>query len=258
MSGIQASTLNQSIASLLSPQGKSSGQSGAQNAMQQFLNSVDASQAAESGTGTGASASTVANTYARISAQLSMEYQSVRLISDETGQQFTQETFNYSFQANIELAIEGADTDVSGVISELEDFFSPENTASRILDFALAQYKPKDGADTEATRQTFSDTMGGLIQKGFDKAQAILGNLPDSIAEGIETTHKTVFDGLANFVKNGLAANQDEKTANIMAYYQAFKQNISITETAGTGITYNLYGKTSPARSGTGLMDVSA
>ena len=104
---------------------------------------------------------------------------------------------------------EGAqETQAASPLDKLMAYFSPEKTAQRILDFALS-YFPKskqyqEQGDTETGRQSFADFIGQSVQKGFDKAQKILGKLPESIQSGIDTTHTIVFDGLSMFVQKGL------------------------------------------------------
>lgn len=198
----------------------------------------------------GGNLASLGNFSGSVSAQINIEYQSLRLLSDATGSTLTQESFQFSFSATFEFLASSQSTqnpfesfNMDSVIADMQDLFSPENTAQRIADFALAQYKPSGEGDTEETRTDFISYIGEFVQKGFDEAARILGYLPDEIAAGVDQTHELVFGAFDDFISNGLAANQDERTSNVMAFYEAFNQNISITETTGRQFTYNLYGQ---------------
>ncbi len=69
--------------------------------------------------------------------------------------------------------------------------------------------------------------MRGAIQKGFDEAQAILGELPDPVQEDIDKTHEIVFQGLDDFVASGLAP---EKRApeGVYARIEAYRMELSL------------------------------
>jgi len=108
------------------------------------------------------------------------------------------------------------DTDtMDGALDKMREFFSPENTAQRIFDFAVSQYPLHlDGAeDTEETRQAFADFIGDAIQEGFDEAAAILGVLPESVQAEINETHELVFAKLDAFVQNGYEQTEEEATS---------------------------------------------
>ena len=121
-------------------------------------------------------------------------------------------------------------------MAKLKEYFSPEATADRILDFSLGffgnskQYK-EDG-NTEESRQNFADVIGAAIQKGFDQALGILGNLPSETQDEVDETHTRVFDGLDNFVKTGSKdGNEDEEVKepafDFAAYSSVFEMNYS-------------------------------
>ncbi len=100
------------------------------------------------------------------------------------------------------------ETAENNLLTRLQEYFSPENTARRILDVATSFFSLSDafknGGDTETARQSFADFIGGAIEQGFSSARATLGDLPDTVSAGIDKTHSLVFSGLEDFVKNGI------------------------------------------------------
>lgn len=150
-------------------------------------------------------------------AQFEVNYQSLRSINSSQGIETSQESF--SFQASYEFLQnasggeplqtgkepEAGDQDT---LTQLQDYFSPENTAQRILDvatsfFAVSETGQKEG-NTEAGRKKFAEFIGGAINTGFSQAREILGKISEEIETGIEKTHSLVFAGLDDFIKNGI------------------------------------------------------
>ena len=115
-------------------------------------------------------------------------------------------------------------------LANLRDYFSPEKTADRILDFSLGFFgnsqQYKEGGNTEESRQSFADIIGAAIQKGFDQALGTLGKLPEKTQEEVDETHTRVFDGLDNFIKTGSKDDEDKYTG-IQAYSSVFEMNYS-------------------------------
>ncbi len=88
---------------------------------------------------------------------------------------------------------------------ELLDFFSPKNTANRILDFTTGffdlyaqNHQDESGEDKI---NGFSTLIGDAIQKGFEEAEKILGDFEElgPIGEKIEETYQMVLKGLNEF-----------------------------------------------------------
>ncbi len=100
--------------------------------------------------------------------------------------------------------------------TSLSEYFSPEATAERILDFALSFFEMSDAyqemGDTEEARQAFADYIGEAIQKGFDQAMDILGNLSEYAQDTVDQTHELVFQGLEDFVSG---ASDDDAVVSI-------------------------------------------
>lgn len=73
--------------------------------------------------------------------------------------------------------------------SALEDYFSPEKTADRIVTFAtnfLDAYldNHNDETDREGTLAEFRELIEGAIDKGFDQAREMLGASLNEVGEG--------------------------------------------------------------------------
>lgn len=86
-----------------------------------------------------------------------------------------------------------------------KNYFSPENTANRIYNFATSFYETflagTGKEDSEASRQEYKDIIGSAIDEGFGQALDILGDLPDEVSSQIQTTHDLIFEKLDKFVK---------------------------------------------------------
>ncbi len=127
------------------------------------------------------------------------------------------------------------ETNASDPFAQFMDYFSPEKTADRILDFSLGFFgnsqQYKEGGNTEDSRQSFADIIGAAIQKGFDQALGTLGKLPDKTQEEVDDTHTRVFDGLDNFIKTGSKDGKEAKepSFDFAAYSSVFEMNYSST-----------------------------
>lgn len=68
-----------------------------------------------------------------------------------------------------------------------DDYFSPENTANRILEFMKSLW---DGSKEQFT------ILAKAIDQGIDEAKEILGNTPDWLGQTINKTVDLVHEGL--------------------------------------------------------------
>ena len=86
-----------------------------------------------------------------------------------------------------------------------KNYFSPENTANRIYNFATSFYETflagTGKEDSEASRQEYKDIISSAIDEGFGQALDILGDLPDEVSSQVQTTHDLIFEKLDKFVK---------------------------------------------------------
>ncbi|MFO0947600.1 MAG: DUF5610 domain-containing protein [Planctomycetota bacterium] len=86
-----------------------------------------------------------------------------------------------------------------------QDYFSPENTAKRITDFALSGFGKYGGTtagdNSQEARQKYADYILPAIDKGFADARKLLGLLPDSISQQIDDTRSLIGDRFDQFVK---------------------------------------------------------
>jgi hypothetical protein len=112
-------------------------------------------------------------------------------------------------------------------LTKLRDYFSPENTAQRILEIAIGFFPLRESApketDTEATRQAFSEFIGGAIDQGFRQARQHLWDLPGDIQNGLDQTHSLIMDGLSRFVQGDIAPESTDVGA-ILAKIGRFHQ----------------------------------
>ena len=88
------------------------------------------------------------------------------------------------------------------------DYFSPENTANRIADFALGGFSFFEGGKAAAensqdSRQRFADFILPAIDQGIREALDILGDMPSPILEDVEQTRDLIGERFDAFV-NGL------------------------------------------------------
>lgn len=174
--------------------------------------------------------------YAR--AQYEVNYQAMQAVSSADGMQMRQ--VNFSIKASFEFLSytagqvppeNGAGGDSAApvdLMEQLREFFSPEKTAERILDFSLGFFPRskafKEGGDTEDSRNQFADVMRDAIQKGFDQALSMLGELPEETAQEIDETHDLVFDGLDRFVTDGL--DPDKVSGGVFERIESYQMEL--------------------------------
>ncbi|MCC8189798.1 MAG: DUF5610 domain-containing protein [Planctomycetes bacterium] len=145
------------------------------------------------------------------------------------------------------------------IMSGLKDYFSPERTADRILDFATAFFPLSDAykkyGDTEEAREEFAELMRNAIQKGFDQALGQLGAVPKSVMDGIDKTHELVFQGIEDFVKNGLNGQKQEDGiyAALEQFALSFEVNYSHKSVTVSSGTYGANGETQAAQTASAL-----
>ncbi|WEJ63508.1 DUF5610 domain-containing protein [Thiomicrorhabdus lithotrophica] len=86
------------------------------------------------------------------------------------------------------------------------DYWTPENTAKRIVEGATAFISGFQAAHPELEGEElinkFLEVVGGGVNQGFDEAKGILGDLDvlkGNIADNIATTFQLVQDGMQSF-----------------------------------------------------------
>ena len=96
------------------------------------------------------------------------------------------------------------------------EYWTPENTAKRIVEGASAFFASFQTANPElegeALMDKFIDVVGGGLSKGFDEARSILGDLnvlEGDISDNIDLTYGLVQDGLETYQKEFLASLAD-------------------------------------------------
>ncbi|MDR1536027.1 MAG: DUF5610 domain-containing protein [Planctomycetota bacterium] len=120
--------------------------------------------------------------------------------------------------------------DPNDFLDQLNDYFSPEKTAGRIVDFSTAFFPNsaafKSKGDTEEARNEFAEMMRAAIQKGFDQAMGVLGKVPDQVQANIDRTHELTFQGMDDFVKNGL--NRQKESEGVYASLEQWSLSFSL------------------------------
>ncbi|MCD8141406.1 MAG: DUF5610 domain-containing protein [Planctomycetaceae bacterium] len=135
-------------------------------------------------------------------------------------------------------------------LTGMKDYFGPEATSGRIVDFATMYFplsqEYKDGGDTEEARKAYSERMGKAIQKGFDQALGTLGAVPHNVMDGINKTHELTFKGLEDFVKNGM--NKQKQDAGVYESLEKFAFSFEM-KYSQTSVKYNTYDSRGHAQS---------
>lgn len=98
------------------------------------------------------------------------------------------------------------------------DYWTPENTAKRIVDAATmflgGFQKANPDLEGEELMNKFMDVVGGGLTQGFDEAKGILGDLDvlkGDIATNIDSTYQLVQDGMQNFKNQYLGIDTTEE-----------------------------------------------
>jgi len=190
-------------------------------------------------------------------AQFEANYQVLRSINSSQNLATSQEFFafkaSYEFLQNasggesLKISDENNEGDT---LTQLQDYFSPENTSQRILDVALSFFGAsetfhKDG-NNEASRKKFADFIGGAINTGFNQAREILGNLPGNITTGLEKTHSIVLAGLDDFVENGINPEKNRPGGvyeKIAAYRREASSKFNSLNNSSSSSSYNSSGE---------------
>lgn len=99
------------------------------------------------------------------------------------------------------------------------DYFSPEATAQRIVDFAMSFFPAysRDNQDMsfEERVDSFKKMVEGAIDEGFKEAMSILGSMPESVTAEISKTRDLIQEKLDSFFEHlkGDGAEEGEKAA---------------------------------------------
>ncbi len=146
------------------------------------------------------------------------------------------EIMNAAFKTN------STDAAAKDLLKSFEDYWSPESTAGRIVDFATAFFPNSDsfknGGDTEESRREFAEKMRSAIQKGFDQAMGHMGTVPDKTQEGIDKTHELAMKGLDDFITNGMKPEKEDTYEALNEFSMSFEMSYSQkTVSAGSQAT---------------------
>lgn len=133
------------------------------------------------------------------------------------------------------------------VLNGLQDYFSSENTAGRIVDFATAFFPMSEAykkyGDTEEARAEFGEMMRGAINKGFEQAMGALGSVPKNTQDTVDKTHELTMKGLDDFIKNGVKKEKEETQDNLRNYAMSFGMEMSYTKKTTSVSSYGSNGQ---------------
>lgn len=112
-----------------------------------------------------------------------------------------------------------------------KNYFSAENTANRIYNFASSFYETylagTGKEDSEASRKEYKDIIGGAIDEGFGQALSVLGELPDSVSKEVQSTHSLIFEKLDRFVSGDEQTYSQKVTDTITSKVKEIDKNNS-------------------------------
>ncbi len=148
------------------------------------------------------------------------------------GQSTNENTLKLTYQAAIEQLNEvlSAELNLTEGVSEPisaetlkqqggMEYWTPENTAKRIVDGSTAFFSAFQAANPElegaALVDHFIEVVGGGVTKGFEEAKGLLGDLDvleGSIADNIEKTYTLVQEGFQNFRNQYLGISDTTNT----------------------------------------------
>lgn len=155
-------------------------------------------------------------------------------------------------------------TSPTDFMAGLKDYFSPEKTAGRIVDFCTAFFPASDafkaGGDTEEARGKFAEMMRAAVQKGFDQAMGTLGKVPQKVRDDIDKTHELTFKGIDDFVTYGMDRNKQNEGVYSALEQLAFSFQYSYSEktvSAGSG-SYTQAGASKDAGATQAALDTQA
>jgi hypothetical protein len=90
----------------------------------------------------------------------------------------------------------------------IPDYWNAENTSQRIVDFALQFYDSFKGAGED-----FLKVIKDAIDKGFNEAKDMLGELPDPVSGLISDTHDLIMQKLDQWAREkGIGAEDDKES----------------------------------------------
>ncbi|MBN2037542.1 MAG: DUF5610 domain-containing protein [Chitinispirillaceae bacterium] len=91
----------------------------------------------------------------------------------------------------------------------IPEYWNAENTSQRIVDFALQFFGAFEGSGEE-----FLAIIKGAIDKGFNEARDMLGELPEPVSELINDTYDLVMQKLDLWAQEKGISTQEENNQN--------------------------------------------
>lgn len=121
-------------------------------------------------------------------------------LGNSRGLKANAETTLYILEEKVNARLE-AKLEAEAPVEEADDYWSPERTAERIVNFALKFYEKfadKNG-ESEGTLTKFLDIVKGAIGEGIGEAEEILGTVSDETKSTIQKTREKIDELLEKF-----------------------------------------------------------
>lgn len=139
---------------------------------------------------------------ASVHASMSVKIEESFMTTSQNGQVMQYQSRSVSIEVEIDVRVAAYRQVSSESLAGNGDYFSPDNTSQRIVDFAsglFPSYKSRhpEMSHDEAGKR-FAELVRNAIDDGFREALAILGSLPDSILDSIRETYDLVMHQTAS------------------------------------------------------------
>lgn len=169
-----------------------------------------------------------------VSNNLRIEFEQLRQTSKSLYDQVRQQLNEYF---GIELQPRGDEADSAtppedATAQELLEYFSPANTASRIAEFSLGFFDAFKGNNPNLSEEEqveqFAGLISGAIQRGFDDAEQVLGDLVEmeDIGENIKRTYELVMEEIEHFRKEHFDQFESESNDETVDPQSELNENV--------------------------------
>ena len=159
-------------------------------------------------------------------------------------------TYSRNYTSNVKNAVGISQTK----LDELKEYFSPENTSERIVDFATSFFgmylenHADDGTTVQEQLNDFMELVKGAIDKGFDRAREILGNMPKPVEDTMNETYDLVQLKLDAWKEGQMALVSPDSFIDNEEELPSLEEMIPVPELESVGVSQRAFeGGDSPA-----------
>lgn len=117
------------------------------------------------------------------------------------------------------------ESDKPDELTRLLDYFSPENTAQRLLDAAVILFNARETTHPEAageTRRSFFESIGRAIDEAFKQVLRRAGKLSAAVQGEVGKTQSLIFSGLQTLSEKGIDAERIAPIGSAMEQLDTF------------------------------------